>query len=157
MTPHIRGPHRPTDGPSCPRYSVATNAALVRPARCLPPLLQLAAVVRGGAAPLLSSTNHGPGWGTSGPEQARGAAACSTGSVAAHRQLPGPHIQLVPTRTMANGDVQLCGTIQSDVCSAPPPPGCCSRRGRWPMPHYNRCVTHRNRYLVPSLLSSLVS
>jgi hypothetical protein len=70
MTPHIWGPHRPTDGPSCPRYSVATNAALVRPVRCLPPLLQLAAVVRGGAAPLLSSTNHGPGWGTSGPEQA---------------------------------------------------------------------------------------
>eukprot|EP00618_Florenciella_parvula_P003277 CAMPEP_0119469558 /NCGR_PEP_ID=MMETSP1344-20130328/2832_1 /TAXON_ID=236787 /ORGANISM="Florenciella parvula, Strain CCMP2471" /LENGTH=105 /DNA_ID=CAMNT_0007502127 /DNA_START=143 /DNA_END=461 /DNA_ORIENTATION=+ len=33
------------------------------------------------------------------------------------------HIQPVPTRTMAKGDVQLRGAIQSDVCSAPPPPG----------------------------------
>ena len=106
-----------------PRYSAATNAALVRPVRCLPPLLQLAAVVRGGAAPLLSSTNHGPGWGTSGPEQAalRPAQPAQSPHTGNYRGPISSWCRLVPC--VANGDVQLCGTIQSDVCSAPPPPG----------------------------------
>jgi len=43
---------------------------------------------------------------------------------------------------MAKGDVQLRGAIQSDVCSAPPPPG-------WVVANATLqqvCITHRNRY-----------
>ena len=62
------------------------------------------------------------------------------------------HIQPVPTRTMAKGDVNFAE--QSKVTYVVRHH---HQAGWWPMPHYNRCVTHRNRYLVPSLLSSLVS
>ena len=103
-----------------PRYSAATNAALVRPVRCLPPLLQLAATLPGGSA----AEQHEPwswlGYYRAGVNRRR----CGLLNRLS-RRTPATtgHIQPVPTRTMAKGDVQLRGAIQSDVCSAPPPPG----------------------------------
>ena len=91
-----------------PRYSAATNAALVRPVRCLPPLLQLAATLPGGSA----AEQHEPwswlGYYRAGVNRRR----CGLLNRLS-RRTPATtgHIQPVPTRTMAKGDVQLRGAI----------------------------------------------